>query len=150
LGCSVSLFASATLNARIIISATVYWGVLPFVQLVSIIAVCWTDRRHISLARTIDTFFAGYAPWFIYLIGLAVIWSFLMPSDKPLVSTISAACLYAGALIAALWSAYIDFCFFRFALQRTPVKAARDLLLQRLLSWGVIVLILGAPTVWSE
>ena len=150
LGCTVSCVTSAGLTARIVIPATVYWSFIPLVQIASLPLVCWADRDRVSLARAIDRFFAGYLPWTIYLIGLAAIWSFLSPPEQRLSSTISVVWLEAGALVAALWSVFIYYRFFRFVLCRTAGTAVRDLLIQRFVSWSVAVFIIGAPTVWSE
>ena len=150
IGCTVSLLTSATLTARLVIPATIYWSCIPLVQVGSLCAVCWRDRTNISLGRLVDRFFRGYTPWFVYLLGLSVIWAFLSPANSAPQSTIARLWLFAGAIVASLWSLYIDFQFFRFALKRTAPGAARDLVVQRLISWSVIVFIIGAPTAWSE
>jgi hypothetical protein len=51
--------------------------------------------------------------------------------------------LFGAAAMVIVWSAYIDFCFFRFVLGRSRAGASRDLLLHRSISWSLIIAIFG-------
>jgi hypothetical protein len=89
----------------------------------------------------------GHGPWSLWLLGLGVIWSFL-PATSVFVPTTM--WLLGAGVMVVVWSAYIDFCFFRFVLGRNRARAGRDLLVQRLMSWALIVLIFGAPGIGPE
>jgi hypothetical protein len=58
--------------------------------------------------------------------------------------------LAGGVVIAMIWSAYTDYCFFRSVLRRSPARAARELALHRLVSWILTMAVIGGPTIWSE
>src|SRR6476646_2121049 len=127
----------------------VYWSFVPLIEIVALAAVCWSDLQKCSCPRLIDSFFSGYRPWLLWLTGLCAIWTLLSPAAKSLDWTISIVWLLGGVAAALVWSGYTDFLFFRSVLQRSPGCAARELVLQRLISWGLILMIVGGPTIWS-
>jgi len=148
IGCTISLVTFPGLNLRLAAGATIYWSFVPLAGIAALIAVCSRNRDRLSLARTIDLFFTGTGPWVIWLIGLCAIWSFLPPARAFAFS--NPFWLYGGTAVAIVWSAWIDFCFFRVALGRGPAGAWGGLLLQRLISWSVVILIFGAPSIPPE
>ena len=150
LGCTVSFLTSGTLTLRLIGPAMIYWSVVPFIEIATLAAVCWSNRQAIPFPRLIDSFFRGYGPWLLWLVVMCAIWFFLSPSAKSFDGTVSIAWLGAGGALAVAWSLYIDFSFFRSVLRRSPAGAARALALQRLLSWSLIMAIIAAPTIWSD
>lgn len=147
LGCTMSLITSARLTLRLAGPATIYWSFVPLAETVALAAVCWRTGRTRPFRQTVDLFFGGHGPWLVWLIGLCAIWSFV-PSIRAFVFT--RVWLYGAGAIVILWSAYIDFCFFRFAMRRNPARAGCDLLLQRLVSWTLIVAIFGGPAIPPE
>jgi hypothetical protein len=147
LGCSMSLLSSARLTLRLAGPATIYWSFVPIAEIMALGAVCWRDRRTRSFLQTIDLFFAGYGPWLLWLVGLGAIWCFVPPVQA---FVFTKAWLYGGGAIAVAWSAYIDFCFFRYAMGRSLARAGRDLFIQRLVSWMLIICIFGGPALPPE
>ncbi len=145
LGCTMSLIASAGLTPRLAGSATVYWSFVPLAEMVGLAAACGRDGRTLAFPRAIDLFFAGHGPWLFWLIGLSAIWSFTPPIRA--FALTNAIWLYGAGGFALLWSAYVDFCFFRFALARSMARAGRDLVLHRLISWTIILAIFGGPAI---
>jgi hypothetical protein len=150
LGCTVSFLTVRTLSVRLIVPGMIYWSFVPLIEIGALIAVCRGDHQNISLPRLIDSFFSGYRPWFLWLTGMCAIWSLLAPAAKSLDWTISVLWLFCGVAVAVPWSAYIDFRFFTSILRRDRARAARELVIQRLISWSVIMLIVGGPTIWSS
>ena len=150
IACMVSFITSSTLTLRLVGPAIVLWSFIPFIETASLIAVCWSERQKISFPRIIDLFFMGHGPWSIWLIGMVAVWSFLSPESKGFDFKIGLLWRDGGFVAATLWSLYIDFCFFRSVLGRNPARASRDLLLERLISWSLIISIMGAPVVWSD
>jgi hypothetical protein len=147
LGCTMSLLASARLTLRLAAPAAIYWSFVPLAEIAALAAVFWRGRRTLSFHRTVDLFFAGHGPWLLWLIGLGAIWSSIPPIRA---FALTGAWLYGAGAIVIVWSAYIDFCFFRFVGDRRPAQAAPDLLLQRLISWTIIVAIFGGPAIPPE
>jgi hypothetical protein len=147
LGCTMSLITSASLTLRLAGSAAVYWSCVPLAETAALAAVCWRAGRPRSFGRTVDLFFAGHGPWLFWLIGMSAIWSFAPPIQAFFFTRVW---LFGAGTMVIVWSAYIDFCFFRFAMGRNPARAGRDLLLQRLVSWTMIVAIFGGPAIPPE
>jgi hypothetical protein len=148
IGCTISLVTSPGLSLRLAAGATVCWSFVPIAGIAALIAVRRRNPDGLSLARTIDLFFTGQGPWALWLIGLSAIWSFLPPARAFAFS--SPFWLYGAASVAIVWSAWIDFCFFRFVLGRGRVGAWGGLLLQRLISWSLVILVFGAPSIPPE
>jgi len=146
LGCTMSLITSASLSLRLAGPAAFYWGFVPLAEIAALAAVCWRAKRS-PFGRTVDLFFAGHGPWLLWLIGLCAIWSFVPPIHAFVFTRVW---LYGAGAIVIVWSAYIDFCFFRFAMGKKPARASRDLLVQRLVSWTIIVAIFGGPAIVPE
>jgi hypothetical protein len=80
----------------------------------------------------------------LWLIGLSTIWSFFPPVQAFALTNVW---LYGAGTIVIVWSAYVDFCFFRFVMHRNAAGAGRDLVLQRLVSWTIIIAIFGGPAI---
>jgi hypothetical protein len=150
LGCTVSFLTSGTLTMRLIGPATIYWSFVPLIEIAALAAVCWSNRQNVPFPRLIDSFFRGYGPWLLWLAGMCAIWACLSPPAKSFDWTVSIVWLGAGGALAVAWSLYVDFSFFRSVLRRSPAGAARELALQRLISWSLIMSIIAAPTIWSD
>src|SRR6185503_10095199 len=149
LGCTVSYLTARTLTLRLIVPSMVYWSFVPLIQIAALAAVCRRDRQKILFPELIDSFFRGYSPWLLWLAGLCAISCLLSPAAKSFDWTVTILWLDGGAALAIASSLYIDFRFFRSVLQRDRARAARDLALQRIISWTLIAAIIAAPTIWS-
>jgi hypothetical protein len=64
--------------------------------------------------------------------------------------TIAEVWMVGGVIAATAWSAYIDYWFFRLSLKRTIAGATRDLLVQRFVTWSMVLATIGGPTIWSD
>jgi hypothetical protein len=127
----------------------IYWSFVPIIEVAALAVICWKDRECASFSSLIDSFFAGYRPWLVWLAGMSVVWSLMSPSTKTLDWMVSLIWQDAGIVIALVWSLYIDFRFFCLVLKRSPETARRELAMQRLISWGFILPVLGGPTIWQ-
>ncbi len=152
LGCMVSLVASQRLTLRHVIGGTVGGFCIILTQIIGLAVVRPRGGRPgdgtISLARSIDLFFAGYGPWMLWILAFSAVWAF---------ATTLHAFRWAGSrtivtsfTLAAIWSAYIDLCFFKRVFRRAAGGAVRDLLLQRAISWTLAILIFGAAPLLPE
>lgn len=136
LGCAVSLMTSERLTLRLVLPATVYWSFVPLCEIGSLAVVA--RHRKLSLARTIDGFFESQTAWLLWLVALATVYRWVAKE------------LWYGLAAAVFaWAAYRDYGFFRRVLERTQAQAARDLALQRGLSWGAALAIFVAPAGWQ-
>lgn len=144
LGCAISLMDSGRLSLRLALPAAVYWTFVPVLEIASLFAVSAAARRALPWHETVDRFFQGHGPWLLWIAGFSAYWAFL-----PTVTAYSWLFkyrLFEGSAFAVLvWSAYVDFRFFRRELKLSAGRACRDLLLQRLLSWSVGLALFVAP-----
>jgi hypothetical protein len=147
-GCVISLMTSGRLTLRLALPAAIVWSFVPLLEMASLAAVWHIKRPPISLPRAIDLFFMGHAPWSLWLVGFAAIRAFV-PTVQVFAWMGAKWIWFASAFLAMAWSGYIDFHFFRTVLDRTAARAARDLVLQRLICWIGFLLIFLAPGAWS-
>ena len=148
LGCTISLITSGRITARLAGPATLYWTFVPLSEIAALVALWWGRRQIVSLPRAVDLFFMSHGPWSLWLIGMAIMWSFFDP-----IRTYGGPNLIwlDGAGVAVMvWSGYIDYCFFQRIFGRSSTQAAGDVLLQRLISWSLILLIFGGGSLWEE
>ena len=138
----MSFLTSGMLTLRLVAPSMIYWSVVPLIEIGALAVVCRKNGQKLSFAESIDSFFAGYTPWFVWLTGMAAIWALMSPPSKSLDWTVSVIWLLAGVPVALAWSAYIDFRFFK--------SSFRRLVVHRAISWSLILLVMGAPTIWSE
>jgi hypothetical protein len=98
----------------------------------------------------VDSFFKGYTPWTIWLAGMCAIWSLLLPAERSRDWVITTVWLLGGVAASIVWSLRIDLQFFRAIVRNNEGSAVRRLALHRLISWSVILAVVGAPTIWSD
>jgi len=142
-GCAVSLFTSGRLTLRLAGPATLYWSFVPLIEIAALAVVCRGKLRSLSLAHAIDLFFAGFAPWLLWLTGLAAIWSWLPPIEAFAFTRPFWLLIAAPAVLA--WSCYVDLRFFRSVLD---TRAGRALLGHRAISWPACLLWFMASSIW--
>jgi hypothetical protein len=150
LGCTVSFAASGRLTLRLVVPALIYAGLEILIEVLALAAVRAKGIANTlpSFSRSLDLFFAGFGPWLLWMISFAAIWASASPVNAfrwtgPRWDS------YVLAAIA-LWSCYIDFCFFRYVFQTTRRRAARHLFIQRAISWTLAAIIFGGGSLWSE
>lgn len=147
LGCMVSLVTSQRLTLRLVAGGASSASIVVLAQIGALAVIC-RRARMLSISRAINLFFMGYGPWTLWILCFSAVWAFGSPlaafslaGSRTILQTVS---------LVALWSAYIDYCFVRCVLQRNPMDAARDLLLQRAISWSLAMVIFGGGPLWSE
>ena len=139
LACDISLIAVDPFNPRLVASATMYWAFVPLIEALALTAVCFSSHARVPMPKLIDLYFTGPAPWLLWFSALSIAWSLQRPQNATTFLFTHIGVLVAGSAAAALWSCCIDFCFFRVVLGRSHLVAAVSLLMQRLISWTLIV-----------
>jgi hypothetical protein len=147
LGCAISFAVSGCLSLRLLIGGTLTATFVPLVEIAAL-AILWCRRAPVPFTRAIDLFFIGHAPWCLWFLVFAAVCSFTAPVDVFL--WMHAAAFWCSFAVALLWSAYIDYCFFRWIFQRSSAGAARALVLQRAVSWTLGFAIFGGPGLLPE
>jgi hypothetical protein len=145
LGCAMSLMTEGRITPRLALPAAVYWSFVPLLQTACLTLSYRHARPEISLARAIDLAFAGATPWLLWLAAYTSIWVLLPPAGA-YISSIRHEIWYSLAACCALWSAYIDFCYFRVIFGKTAARAGRTILWHRFVCWsiGLSIFVLSA------
>ena len=147
-GCAVALMTSGRLSLRLVAPATLYWSFVPLLEIAGLAAVWPWKRSPVSFARAIDLFFVSNTAWSLWLCAFAAVWAFFPPA-RVFAWAGNSRPWYALGLAVALWSACLDFRFFRDIPGRTPARACRDLAVQRFIAWtGGVVWFMG-PAAWQ-
>lgn len=142
LGCLISIVASGVLTVRLIVPVALVWSYVPLVQMLALAVVTWPRRRAVPFARAIDLFFRGYGPWALFGIGLVASIAF-----PPLTFGWGRVRVWLAVIaIVLVWSAWLDFWFFRAVYRVRSAVAIRDVVWVRLISWTLIFWIFAVPT----
>jgi len=147
LGCGISLLASARLSFWLVISTSLCWSFVPIAEIAALLLVCRSNRTGLPFPQIIDLFFAGHAPWLLWILAAALAFSFL---PLTLAQILFPFWLLGGGLVVLVWSLWIDYHFFRGALGESRAGAIRKLGLQRLVSWTLIVAVFSYGSFWSS
>jgi len=147
LGCAVAALASGRLSVRLIVDGAMSFAFVPAIELAAFATVYWTGRRRrIPFARALDLFFAGNAPWLLWIVVVLALGSVVPPRQiSPWILPVLVA-----SLIPIVWSAYIDFHFFREVMGRPARGAVRDLVIHRALGWVAATVYFLGIAIWSE
>jgi len=141
-GCVISLVVSGVLTLRVVVPSALAWSYVPLIQVLALVIVTWSRRRAIPMTRAIDVFLTAYGPWTLYLIGLAATLAFLPP-----VPGWGRVRVWLGVMaVVVVWSAWLDFWFFRVVYRARALAAIRDVVVVRLISWTLIFWIFAVPT----
>jgi len=146
LGCIISLIATQRLTLRVVLDGMVNLSIVPLAEIVAL-AVVWRRARSVSFSRAVDLFFMGHGPWIIGLLGYATVWALVSPVDA--FAWTAPRHIWPILLAVLVWSAYIDFCFFRDGLNRNCGAAWLDLVLERVIAWGLVIIVFGGAVLPS-
>jgi hypothetical protein len=144
LGCAISLIAEGRITLRLALPAAVAWSFVPLLLALCVIVSHRRARLAISLARAIDLSFRSVTPWLFWLILYASQWV-LLPPARVYALPDHVALWYGLAILAGVWSAYIDFWYFRVIFGKTRAGAGLSILFHRVVCWSVGLVIF----VWS-
>lgn len=136
-GAAVSLMASGTLNVRLLVDGAISFAFVPAIQLAALAVVWKVGRRPTRpFASVVDLFFAGHAPWLMWLVAVAAICALVPPRElSPWVWP-----LVLGNAVPIAWSVWMDFNFFREVAERPVREAVFDLTLHRAIAWTLTLL----------
>jgi hypothetical protein len=130
IGTSVAILATRHVTPALVLSTTVTWSYIVIVQLAIALALLVPRaRRTVGLARALDLFFAGHAPWSLFAL-FAALWA-PMPTGRP------TWVLNAAAVIPMLVTPRIVLAFFEEVLQLGRRAAWRMTLIQQAMTWTV-------------
>jgi hypothetical protein len=136
-----SFLTAHVTTARLVGPPALYWTFVPVSELIAFTLIV-RRRACVPMANAIDAFFAGHGPWLLGLITLSlVIASAPMETAWPLL--IRVAILALPTML--IWSALIDFWFFRTVLAAGTGRAILDVVLIRAVTWPLVFGIFAVP-----
>ena len=142
LACTGSLVATSVASLRLIAPLPVYWVFVPLIEILALAVVVRRRREGRALPQLIDTFFAGHAPWTLFLLFVAGVFAITSPASWWFLLTRP---VLLGLLLVVCWSIYVDVCFFRHFCGAPLSRAIRDVALNRLIAWLLIIWIFAVP-----
>jgi hypothetical protein len=139
---------SGRLSLRLAAPAALYWSFVPLLQIAAL-AVVWPWKgSKVSFARAIDCFFASQDPWSLWLCAFAAIWA-LIPPVRVFSWTQNPWFWYAPAMAVGLWTAWLDYGFFRSISQRSFLRACCDLAMERAIVWTAGIACFMGSAAWQ-
>ena len=134
IGVSLSIAATGRATPVLVAGTTISWSYVVLLQLaVAMLLVAPRARRTVGLARALDLFFAGHAPWSLLVLATAV-WGTL-PVGRPLWP------LAVLAAVPIILTPRIVAAFFREVLGASAREARRLTVVQQAITWALFVAI---------
>jgi hypothetical protein len=138
LGVTIAMLSTGRATPALVASTTLTWSYVVVLQLaIALALVAPRARRTVGVARAIDLFFAGHAPWSIFLLLAAVI----LPLPLPPPFTRWPGYFEATAVVPLVLTARIVAAFFEQVLALDRGAARRAALLHQAITWTVFVAI---------
>jgi hypothetical protein len=127
-GAAVSIAGTGRVTVPLLLSTTAYWSFAFVWQLLA--AAIATRAAHVplSFAQRLDLFFAGHAPWSLWLL-IAAAWSQVFPAHADLYIVL------CTSAVPAVWTSIIVFVFCTGALGLEHRQAIVRTLLHQSLIW---------------
>ncbi|HEX9366395.1 MAG TPA: hypothetical protein VF921_07200 [Vicinamibacterales bacterium] len=136
LGVTAAIGATRHLTPALLLSTTVCWSFVLVVQVaIALILIAGPARRTVGLARALDLYFAGHAPWSLWMLAAAA-WA-PSPLGRPFTP------LLIAAAVPIVLTPRILSAFFREVLEMDPRRAAARTAAQQVMTWVTFVLLFG-------
>jgi hypothetical protein len=137
LGASVAMAATREAPPALLLSTTLSWSVVVAAQvLIALALIQRPARATVGVARALDLFFAGHAPWSLWMLAV-VAWA-PVPGGRPLLPVLVAA-LVPLALTFRTIAAH-----FHYVLGFDRRTAVRRTIAHQALTWGLLLGTYGA------
>jgi hypothetical protein len=142
LGVSTAISATGRVTPSLVLSTTLCWSFVVVLQAVIAMAlIAAPARRTVGRRRALDLFFAGHAPWSLWMLAAAA-WA-PSPIGLPLTPVLVA----AGVPI--LMTPRIVKAFFQEVLEMDPRHALARAAAQQAISWGAFVALFGTVVAFA-
>jgi hypothetical protein len=146
IGTAASMSSTGHVSVALVASVTACWSFFVGIQLLAAwMVIPAGPRRRLGTARTIDLFFAGQAPWLLWLLAFAA-WALVAP---PLARDVR--WMLAAMVVPLSWNVAIVHAFFRAALQLSPAEARRRTIAHQAITLGAaFVIFANAVALWPR
>ena len=136
LGVATAMSATGRVTPALLLSTTACWSFVVVIQAaIALTLVAGPARRTVGLARAIDLYFAGHAPWSLWMLAVAA-WA-PSPIGRPL-----SPLLVAGAVPLILTPRILS-AYFREVLEMDPRHALARAAAQQVMTWVTFVVLFG-------
>ncbi len=136
IGASTAIGATGHVTPALVASTTLCWMFVVLLQLmIALTLIAAPAQRTVGLARGLDLFFAGHAPWSLWMLA-AVAWA-PSPVGRPLTPVLVA------ALVPIVLTPRIISAFFREVLEMDPRHAAARTAVHQAITWGLALFLYG-------
>jgi hypothetical protein len=136
LGVSTAMSGTGHVTPALLFSTTACWSFLVIIQAaIALTLVAGPARRTVGLARAIDLYFAGHAPWSLWMLAAAA-WS-PSPIGRPALP------LLVAAAVPLVMTPRILSAYFREVLEMDPRDAFARAAAQQAMTWVTFVVLFG-------
>ena len=136
IGVSVAMAATRHVTPALVVSTVLCWSFVVVLQAaIGLGLIAGAGRRTVGIARALDLYFAGHAPWSLWMLAAAA-WA-------PSVFGRSLTPLLIAALVPFMLTTRIVSAFFREVLEMDPRHALALTVAQQALTWGSFVILFG-------
>lgn len=145
-GTATAVSSTGHLAIGLLVSGFFCWSFVPLLQMATAAAIMRSPgSRSIPLARRLDLFFMGHAPWSVWIvIAASVLASAPMGShvEWPIITS---------AVIPIIWTSVIGAAFCRVVLGDPPASAVARTALHQAITWMIALLYVAwAVALWPR
>jgi hypothetical protein len=136
IGVSEAMAATGHVTPALVLSTILCWSFVVVLQAaIGFGLIAGAARRTVGIARAVDLYFAGHAPWSLWVLAVAA-WA---PSPLGFSTT----SLLVSALVPLFLTVRIVSAFFREVLEMDPREAFARTVAQQAMTWGSFVILFG-------
>jgi hypothetical protein len=136
IGVSEAMAATGHVTPALVASTVLCWSFVAVLQAaIGLGLIAGAARRTVGIARALDLYFAGHAPWSLWLLAAAA-WA-PSPLGRPMTP------LLIAALVPLILTARIVSAFFREVLEMDPREAFARTVAQQAMTWGGFLILYG-------
>ena len=140
LGVSMAKAATGHITPALVASTTLCWSFVIVLQVaIGLGLMSGAPRRTVGTARALDLYFAGHAPWSLWILAVAASPSPLGRPNWPFL---------IAAIVPLFLTARTTNAFFREVLEMDPRHAVMRTVAQQAITWGCLVILYGTAVAW--
>jgi hypothetical protein len=146
LGASLTIMGTGHISGGSFLPTLAWWVWLPIGQvLIALTVIRGAAARAIGMARALDLFFMGHAPWSLWLLATAAWTAFTSPTRSLILP------VPLLGIVPLVWTQVILFAYCREILRLDARAARRRVLLHQGITWGLVVSTWGtAVQLWPR
>ena len=140
LGTTMAVSATGRVTAGLVLDLAACWAFVPALQMATAAAIVRSPRSIVRAARRLDLWFAGHAPWSLWMLLVAVCFMSFPATRRieyPILMT---------AIVPATWTAIIGSAFCRAVLRDTRGQAWRRVAVHQAVTWTIVFAYIGAAS----